>query len=174
MLFGSFRRFGVAACEQTLKVQLVCDHLRACFSTRVASTSPSLEASFLASTSMNAAPPPQPPAAPPPRSGCLTTAAAVQECLPYNVTHISERESALLPLCRSLSARVVFQEQLRRASLTNVTLAAHISCRCEHKQLAGPPAAADGQRLPRCPCCRPEMSFLRNDEAAERKQTPLT
>lgn len=36
---------------------------------------------------------------PPPRSGCLTTAAAVQECLPYNVTHISKRQSALLLLC---------------------------------------------------------------------------
>lgn len=39
-------------------------------------------------------------AAPPPRSGCLTTAAAAQECLSYNVTHISKCESSLLLLCR--------------------------------------------------------------------------
>lgn len=52
---------------------------------------------------------------PPPRSGCLTTAAAVQECLPYNVTHISKRQSALLLLCKepvsprcSLSALSLF------------------------------------------------------------------
>lgn len=52
---------------------------------------------------------------PPPRSGCLTTAAAVRECLPYNVTHISKRQSALLLLCKepvsprcSLSALSLF------------------------------------------------------------------
>lgn len=82
----------------------------------VASISPSLEASFFASTSVNSVVSPHSPQlTPPPRSGCLTTAAAVQECLPYNVTHISKRDRALLPLCKeppsprcSLSALSLF------------------------------------------------------------------
>lgn len=38
-------------------------------------------------------------------------------------------ESTLLFVC----AQFIFQDQVHWASLTNVTLSAHISCRCEHK-----------------------------------------
>lgn len=111
---------------------------------------------FLANTSMNAvvsptAPPPHPRSLPP-RSGCLTTAAAAQECLPYNVTHISKHESALLLLCKepesprcSLSALgLFFQDLLCWASLTDDTLSLHISCCCKHVRTQCDRPAAEG------------------------------
>lgn len=64
----------------------------------VASTPPSPEASFLNDCSGF---PHSPQFTPPPPPGCLTTAAAVQECLPYNVTHISKCDRALQVCAKS-------------------------------------------------------------------------
>lgn len=82
-----------------------------------ASTPPSLEASFFKDCSGF---PHSPQFTPPPLPGCLTTAAAVKECLPYNVTHISKSDRALLPLCKEpLSPRWSLSEPGSRASLAD-------------------------------------------------------
>lgn len=117
----------------------------ACFTVQRSLHFPSLEASFLPTLQcMQWFPPPPPPTSrSPPRSGCLTTAPAVQECLPYNVTHITKRESALLLLCkeplsscRSLSSVSLFFRFGERPSLRSESVF-HISCCCKHKHFGG-------------------------------------
>lgn len=95
----------------------------ACFTAQRSLHFPSLEwGLFLSHQHFTPLPPPHPLIR---RSGCLTTAAAVQECLPYNVTHISKCESALLLLCvgplsprRSLSRLGSFLRNLVRSLMS--------------------------------------------------------